>query len=444
LLSKQKHISDEEIKDLLEKQKTIYKGRKLGEVALAENKVEAKDLIQALKIQKNSKEKKRDSNEEMIRIPSSKADKLLDLLEELMMIQSQIEQNAVKILDKETSLVKDMYKSFRITKDIQNLSISFRMITLHSIFQKVSINVHDAMKKLNKKVKLEISGESTEIDRIVGSKIVDPLLHLIKNSISHGIEDEEIRMERGKNKTGTIFLSAYSEKVYVYISIADDGNGINTDIVYKKALEKGIIDPNKKYSEDEIVNFIFLPGFSTTKEINQISGRGVGMDVVKTEIRKLRGRIIIKNKIGKGLTIQLRIPQNMTSLNGTIVKIKSKKYIIPSVFIKEVFRAEEEKYILIGGKKYFVKLREQVIPLINTDKFFDGQGKSEVIVILDVDNKQKALPIDEVMERREIVVKPLNNDFDTIKYILGASILGDGKAALILGIESLFKLSENK
>jgi len=442
ILSQKHHISKAEIEELLLKQKTKYKGKKLGEVAVAENKVEAQDLIKALNIQKHTKEKKKETNEEMIRIPSSKADKLLDLLEELMMIQSQVEQNAVKILDKETSLVKDIYKSFRITKDIQNLSISFRMITLHSIFQKVSMNAHDAMKKLNKKVKLEISGEGTEIDRIVGSKIVDPLLHLIKNSIAHGIEDEKERVKKGKDKVGKVFLSAYSEKGYVYISIADDGSGVNTERVYNKALEKGLIDRNKNYTDDEIVNFIFLPGFSTTENINQISGRGVGMDVVKTEIQKLRGRIVMQNHLGKGLTIQLRIPQNMTSLNGTVIKIKGKKYIIPSIFIKEVFRAEEEKFISIGGNKDFVKLRDQVIPLINTDNFFDGHGRSEVVLVLDVDNKHKALPIDEVMERREIVVKPLSNDFDNIRYIIGASILGDGKAALILGVENLFKLAE--
>jgi two-component system chemotaxis sensor kinase CheA len=316
------------------------------------------------------------------------------------------------------------------------------MITLHSIFQKVSLNAHDAMRKLKKKVKLEISGENTTIDRIIGSKIVDPLLHLIKNSISHGIEEKEERIAKGKNEIGTIFLNAYSEKGYVYISITDDGQGINPDKVYQKALEKKLIDPNKKYTEDEIINFIFLPGFSTADKVNQIAGRGVGMDVVKTEILKLRGKIKMINRLGQGLSIQLRIPQNMTSLNGTIVNIKSHKYIIPSVFIKEVFKIEDENYVYLGGKKDFVRLRDEIIPVINSDRFFDGEGKAKIMVVLDVDGKYKALPVDEVLDRREIVVKPLSNDFDGIKYILGASILGDGKAALIIGIESLFKLSE--
>jgi two-component system chemotaxis sensor kinase CheA len=168
----------------------------------------------------------------------------------------------------------------------------------------------------------------------------------------------------------------------------------------------------------------------------------VGMDVVKTEILKLRGKIKMINRLGQGLSIQLRIPQNMTSLNGTIVNIKSHKYIIPSVFIKEVFKIEDENYVYLGGKKDFVRLRDEIIPVINSDRFFDGEGKAKIMVVLDVDGKYKALPVDEVLDRREIVVKPLSNDFDGIKYILGASILGDGKAALIIGIESLFKLSE--
>jgi two-component system chemotaxis sensor kinase CheA len=442
ILQEQYKLSQDDISDLLSKQRTKYKGKKIGEIAVAEKKISNQDLIHALKIQKKSKESKKEIVQDMIKIPALKADKLIDLLEELMMIQSQIEQNAIKLLDKDSYLIKDIYKSFRITKDIQNLSISFRMITLHSIFQKVSLNAHDAMRKLKKKVKLEISGENTTIDRIIGSKIVDPLLHLIKNSISHGIEEKEERIAKGKNEIGTIFLNAYSEKGYVYISITDDGQGINPDKVYQKALEKKLIDPNKKYTEDEIINFIFLPGFSTADKVNQIAGRGVGMDVVKTEILKLRGKIKMINRLGQGLSIQLRIPQNMTSLNGTIVNIKSHKYIIPSVFIKEVFKIEDENYVYLGGKKDFVRLRDEIIPVINSDRFFDGEGKAKIMVVLDVDGKYKALPVDEVLDRREIVVKPLSNDFDGIKYILGASILGDGKAALIIGIESLFKLSE--
>jgi two-component system chemotaxis sensor kinase CheA len=442
ILQEQYKLSQDDINDLLSKQRTKYKGKKIGEIAVAEKKISNQDLIHALKIQKKSKESKKEIVQDMIKIPALKADKLIDLLEELMMIQSQIEQNAIKLLDKDSYLIKDIYKSFRITKDIQNLSISFRMITLHSIFQKVSLNAHDAMRKLKKKVKLEISGENTTIDRIIGSKIVDPLLHLIKNSISHGIEEKEERIAKGKNEIGTIFLNAYSEKGYVYISITDDGQGINPDKVYQKALEKKLIDPNKKYTEDEIINFIFLPGFSTADKVNQIAGRGVGMDVVKTEILKLRGKIKMINRLGQGLSIQLRIPQNMTSLNGTIVNIKSHKYIIPSVFIKEVFKIEDENYVYLGGKKDFVRLRDEIIPVINSDRFFDGEGKAKIMVVLDVDGKYKALPVDEVLDRREIVVKPLSNDFDGIKYILGASILGDGKAALIIGIESLFKLSE--
>lgn len=433
-------LNNDDIDDILKLQKEKFPEKRFGEIALSENKVSSKDIVSALKIQNKKVEDKKEENVELLKVPVTKADHLIDLLEELMMVQSQLEKNVLSDFNKDSLTVKTMMTSFRITKEIQNLSISFRMVTLRNIFQKVNITVRDSLKKLDKKANILIYGEDTEIDRVVGNKIIDPLLHLVKNSVAHGIEMPQERKEKGKKESGIISISARSEKGYVYIEITDDGQGINPDKILATAIKKGIISQNDKLSEEEIVNLIFAPGFSTAETIDTISGRGVGMDVVKTEISKLGGRVNITNRIGQGVTFTLRIPQNMTSLNGTVVDIRNKKYIIPTVYIKEVFSINDDTYVSVVGKNQYVKLRKNIIPVIPTKEYFKGEDNSNIMIVLEVDGVQKALPVKQVMERREIVVKPLGNDFDHIKYISGASILGDGQAALIIGVEQLFKM----
>ena len=433
-------LNNEDIDDILKLQKEKFPEKKFGEIALSENKVSSKDIVSALKIQNKKVEDKKEESVELLKLPVTKADHLIDLLEELMMVQSQLEKNILNDFSKDSLTVKTMMTSFRITKEIQNLSISFRMVTLRNIFQKVNITIRDSLKKLDKKANILIYGEDTEIDRVVGNKMIDPLLHLVKNSVAHGIEMPEERKAKGKKESGIISISARAEKGYVYIEITDDGQGINPEKILATAIKKGIISSNEKLSEEEIVNLIFAPGFSTAESIDTISGRGVGMDVVKTEIGKLGGRVSITNRVGQGVTFTLRIPQNMTSLNGTVVDIMDKKYIIPTVYIKEVFSINTDTYVSVAGKKQYVKLRKNIIPVISTQEYFRGEENSNIMIVLEVDGIQKALPVKQVMERREIVVKPLGNDFDHIKYISGASILGDGQAALIIGVEQLFKM----
>lgn len=439
ILMSQGVLKNDDVEDILKLQQE-QPNKKFGEIAIEENKVSSKEIVSALKIQNKKAEDRKDEAVELLKVPVTKADHLIDLLEELMMVQSQLEKSVLSDFSKDSLTVKTMMTSFRITKEIQNLSISFRMVTLRNIFQKVNITVRDSLKKLEKKAEILIYGEDTEIDRVVGNRIIDHLLHLVKNSVAHGIESKEERKAAGKRESGIISISARAEKGYVYIEITDDGQGINTNKIFSTAVKKGLINENDKMSEEDIVNLIFAPGFSTAEAVDTISGRGVGMDVVKTEISKLGGRIIIHNRAGQGITFTLRIPQNMTSLNGTVVNIMDKKYIIPTVYIKEVFSINEDTYVSVVGKNQYVKLRKNIVPIIPTENYFTGEENSKIMIVLEVDGVQKALPVNQVMERREIVVKPLSEDFDAIKYISGASILGDGQAALIIGVEQLFKL----
>lgn len=451
ILKSNLNLKDHEIDELLKLQKEKYTDLKLGEVAVRENVATPKEVINALKTQKSikateavkagqSKSISEGQEHENIRIPGHKADMLIDMLEELLVVESQINQEATKVFNQDSPFIKQMNTMSRIIKNIQNLSISFRMITLKTLFQKVKISVKDTAKKLDKKIELHIEGDETEIDRIIANKMLDPMLHLAKNSISHGIESEEERIKLGKNPEGKVKIEAYTDKGYVYIIISDDGQGVNIKKVYEKAKEKNLIDINKNYTDDEILNFIMLPGFSTAETVNAIAGRGVGMDVVKTEISKLGGKIEIENHPGEGCSFILRLPKNMTSLNGTVVNIYDNKYIIPTNYIKEIFKVEEDAYIHMKGKKNRIKLRDSIIPIVEMEKFFGENLKREddrIMVVLDVDREIVAIPVKDIFERREIVVKPIGEEFQNIRHIYGASILGDGKAALILNIENL-------
>lgn len=392
---------------------------------------------------KKSKKNINNTNEmhENIRIPASKADMLVDMLEELIVAQSQLKQEALEKFSQDSSYVKNLLKMFRITKEVQDLSISFRMITLKTIFQKVKITVRDTAKKLEKKIDLEIIGEDTEIDRLVANKLLDPLLHLVKNSISHGIETKEKRIKSEKSEKGNVIIVAYSIKGHVYIEVSDDGQGIDTAKVYKKAKEKGLIDEKKTYTQEEIVELIMLPGFSTSESIDTISGRGVGMDVVKTEISKLSGKISIENYPGLGCKFTIKVPKNMTAMNGTVVDIAGQNYIIPTNYIKEIFKAEDDKWITVKGVRKKVKLRNNIINLINMKEYFDikeDDDYEKIVVILEVDKTLKALVVTDILERREVVVKSIGDDFANVKHIFGAAILGDGNASLILDIENMF------
>lgn len=449
LLKDKLNLKDKEIEKLVELQKERYSGMKLGEIAVRENMATTKDVISALKSKKDIpksagqevvKQNAEAGEHENIRIPSFKADHLIDMLEELLVVESQLSMEAGKHFSNDSGFIQQINTMSRIIKDIQNLSISFRMVSLKTVFQKVKISFKDTIKKLDKKVELTIRGEECEIDRIIASKLVDPMLHLIKNSISHGIESEEIRVKRGKTPIGRVMVEAYSDKGYVYIVIADDGNGIDIKRVFEKAKEKNLVDISKNYSEQEIINFIMLPGFSTAESVNEIAGRGVGMDVVKTELSKVGGKIEIESRPEKGSTFVLRLPKNMTSLNGTVVTIGTKKYIIPTNYIKEIFKIEEDKFVYSMGHKKKIKLRDTLINIVETKKYFECNEKSQcekVIVVLEVDKHIIGLPVENILERREVVVKPIGEEFEKVKHIFGASILGDGKAALILNIENM-------
>lgn len=333
----------------------------------------------------------------------------------------------------------------RITTNLHESVMKVRMVPIESVVNKFPRMIRDLSRTLNKKMELVMTGEDTELDRTVVDQIGDPLQHLLRNSADHGLEDTELRIQRGKPETGTIFLNAYQEGNNVIIQVGDDGNGIDTEAVKAKALERGIITPEQAetMSQKEIVNLLFMPSFSMAKKITDISGRGVGLDVVKSGIEQLGGDVEVKTKLGEGTTFTVRLPLTLAIIQALMVEIRDEKYAIAlgSISNIENIPVTDIKYV---QAKEVIHLRGSVIPLIHLDRVLDiapreGEDEPEnlTVVIVKRGDSQVGLVVDNLMGQQEIVIKSLGKYINGNKLISGATILGDGEVALILDANTL-------
>ena len=331
----------------------------------------------------------------------------------------------------------------RITTNLHESVMKVRMVPIESVTQKYPRMIRDLSRSLNKKMELYITGEETELDRTVVDQIGDPLQHLLRNSADHGLESAELRAERGKPETGSIFLKAYQEGNNVIIQVGDDGNGIDTEAVKRKAIERGIVTQEQadNMSQKEIVNFLFMPSFSMAKKITDISGRGVGLDVVKSGIEQLGGDVEVSTELGKGTTFTVRLPLTLAIIQALMVEIRDEKYAIAlgSISNIEDIPVEDIKYV---QAKEVIHLRGSVIPIIRLDRMLDIEPKEEepdhlTVVIVQRGGAQAGLVVDNLMGQQEIVIKSLGKYINGNKLISGATILGDGEVALILDVNTL-------
>lgn len=384
------------------------------------------------------------ANEDYMKVANYKIDYLVDMISELIINQSLIEQYVVSKYSEDRQLTTNMSGFLRITRGLQHLSMSLRMVSLKSTFQKLTRIARDTIQELHKDVEFVMSGENTEIDRVVAEKMLEPLVHMIKNAISHGIEENpDDRIKLGKNRRAKVELNAYNKRGKIFIEVKDDGRGINTEVVYQKALEKGLVDPTKTYSEAEIREFILLPGFSTAKVVDNISGRGVGMDVVKTQILKSGGKIDIQSTLNEGSTFVLEVPVNHAIMNGTIIEMNEQQFVVPTLNVKEFLQPEKNQWIFTKQERTMIKVRENIIPIVPISVFFkdikEDDNDNPLVMILELEQELRAVPIKNVINRQEVVVKPAGEEFSHLKYISGMSILGTGKVSLILDIDYLFR-----
>jgi two-component system chemotaxis sensor kinase CheA len=421
-----------------------YPGLKLGQAVVKEEKAGLKNVIDTPGIQSGAKSDQK--NHSFIRISEQKVNDLVDMLGELLITESFHKQEIRDLLSDsvmDSRLSANILRMERITKDIQDISMSLRMVSLKQTFQKLLRVGRDTARDLKKDVGIGLLGEDTEIDRIVVEKIQDPLMHLVRNAIAHGIEGEDERRARNKPPEGQVVINACNKGGFLYIEVADDGKGLEIEKLYRKAKEKGLIDPGRKYSDDEVLKFIYLPGFSTQENIDNISGRGVGMNVVETEVLKIGGKIEISNRPGRGCTFTLKIPINLATINGTVIDLFGWRYILPTLHIKQLVKPDVSQWVKIKGKPEMIRIHDEIIQVIPIKKILDIDGiendlKDVLIIVLELDNVSKALPVKKILGKQDVVVKPLGTEFRNLNYISGATILGDGRVSLILDIDTLF------
>ncbi|MGM0608104.1 MAG: chemotaxis protein CheA [Candidatus Muiribacteriota bacterium] len=377
-----------------------------------------------------------------IKVDIDKVDTLLDDVGELIVANNMLfqDERILKINSKKTQNILNQVK--RISSRLQNSSMTLRMVPIGNTFQKMMRIVRDNSKRLKKLIKLEISGEYTEIDRNMVDKLYDPLMHMIRNSCDHGIESPEAREKKGKKPTGTIWLSAYNKGGNIIIEIKDNGQGLSKEKILKKALENGVISEDESLSDNEIYNLIFAPGFSTAEKVSEISGRGVGMDVVKNTINELGGKVDIESKPGEGSTFFIKLPLTLAILDGVVIRIGSERYILPAQVVQEAIQPEKKDCFNMANKGEVVKVRGEIFRMVRMYDYLeltpDNTEPSEGIVILiETDKNDIAIFADEILGKQEVVIKNLSNFFQEYDFISGSAIMGDGTISLIIDVNKI-------
>jgi len=369
-------------------------------------------------------------------------DQLMNLAGELVLARNRVVQLASKFHD--ADLQRSVQTLSMVTSELQEAIMKTRMQPIGTVFNKFPRIVRDLSRQLGKKVNLKLEGTETELDRSIIEAIKDPLTHLVRNSIDHGIEPPEERVSLGKPEEGLLVMRAYHEGGQVVIEIEDDGRGIDVEKIKRKAIEKGLLDPREaeRMSEKDILLLIFKPGFSTAEKVTQVSGRGVGMDVVKTNIEKLGGTIELNTMKGKGTTVRVKIPLTLAIVPALIVTSQDQRFAIPQVSLRELVAINPEKDLLKIGNTDFYRLRGEIIPVLSLSKVLNRLQHSQEknLVILNAGDRFFGLLVDQIYDSEEIVVKPLGKWFKNIPLYSGATIMGDGKLALILDIVGLMKM----
>ncbi|MEK6557742.1 MAG: chemotaxis protein CheW, partial [Candidatus Margulisiibacteriota bacterium] len=384
-----------------------------------------------------------------LRVDSERIDSLLNLAGELVINKARFIQNHLDLEKqfgrhaKVNELKESVVTLMRIANEIQEGIMQLRMVAIDQVFNRFPRVVRDISRKLNKEINLVIEGKETELDKSVVEEIGDPLMHLVRNAVDHGIETVESRRENKKPETGTIILRAYHQGSNIVIEIQDDGKGIDVEAVRSKAIEKGIISQEdaKNMSDRDAVNLIFLPGFSTTTQVSDLSGRGVGMDVVKKNVERLNGVVEIVTEKGKGSTFTIKLPLTLAIISTLLTRVKQSVYAIPLVNVIEIVEVSKKEISKIA-KKEAIRIRNEVINILRLDEVFalgnDNRKRDKVqVVIIGVAEQRVGFVVDDLIGEQDIVIKLLDNSLVECPGIAGASILGDGKVALIVDVSTL-------
>jgi two-component system, chemotaxis family, sensor kinase CheA len=379
---------------------------------------------------------------QFVKLDTRKLDALVDLVGELVIAQSMVVQHPGVQAHKDRDLERHLRQLARITTDLQHNAMSMRMVPIRSVMQKMTRLVRDLATAQDKQVQLHLSGEDTELDRNIVEELADPLLHMMRNAVDHGIESPAERQAQGKSPQGQIHLQAAHQGGGILISIRDDGKGLDSAKILNKARQRGLIPADSVPSEKDTYSLIFLPGFSTADNVTEISGRGVGMDVVRGGINQLRGRVDIDSVPGQGTTFNIYLPLTLAIIDGMLVGVGQERFIVPTLAIRESLRPLPGMVSTVQGKGEVISVRGKLIPLV---RLSDKLGLScvakdpcdGIVVVVDSGARSRALLVDSLIGKQEVVIKSLGDTFKHQKGMSGAAIMGDGRVALIIDPDAI-------
>lgn len=381
-----------------------------------------------------------------VKVDTEKLDSLVNLVGELIIAQSMVVEDPAVVGLSSLGLSRSLRELGRVTGELQRNAMSLRMVPIGGVFQKMGRLVRDLSMSQHKSVQLLLEGEDVELDRNIVDKIGDPLVHLVRNAVDHGIEPPEERSALGKRENGTVRLSAIHRRGGICIRIEDDGRGLNADRIYAKAVDLGIIPAAASLTETEIFNLIFLPGMSTAAVVTDVSGRGVGMDVVRENIQTLRGQIEIESKRGVGTVFTILLPLTLAIIDGLLVGAGEDRYIIPTLSVRESFKPTPDMLSSVHGRSEMIRVRGQQVPLIRLNRCLGTESEATsaadgIVLVLEAGDAIRALQVDHLFGKQEVVIKNIGKIFERQVLVSGGAILADGRVGLLLDVEKLIKMN---
>jgi two-component system chemotaxis sensor kinase CheA len=417
----------------------------LGMAAIRTGTASVNDVAQALRTQERMKGSPKQFVETSVRVSTDRLDRLIDMVGEMVIAHSMVAQDNVVVQAAHYELLKKVNHTTKIVRGLQDLSMSMRMVPLKATFQKMARLVRDVARKVGKNVTFVTEGEDTEIDRNLVDVINDPLVHMVRNAVDHGIESPEVRKKSGKPPNGTVKLSAFHSAGSVVVQIIDDGKGLDRKAILTKAIEKGMITDGSSVCDRDVCNLILEPGFSTAEVVTDVSGRGVGMDVVKKNIESLRGQVEITSEPGKGSVFRMSLPLTLAIIDGMVLRAGQETYVIPTVSIVRSIKPDPKDISTVFNKGRVLSIQGKLIPLYRMTRLYEiddsGADQEELVVVIEDDGNQAGLIIDELVGRQQVVIKTLGETLQKIPGISGGAIMPNGRVGLIVDIAGLMKLT---
>lgn len=449
-------VSKETLESVVEEAKIFQPDKKLGEVLVEKEIVSEEQVSEVLEKQKQRQDQLRGEDrrkqveiKETLRVDYDRLEDMIDTIGELVLAEAMISQDDEIVEVKSENLGKKLYNLRQVSRKLQELGTTIRMVPISGTFQKMARLVRDLSRKSGKPVNFKSVGDETELDRAYVDLIADPLVHMIRNAMDHGIEMPEERIKGGKPESGNIALSAYHEGGNIHVEVVDDGKGMDPEVIFNKAVEKGVVGEEEKMTEQEIFHLIFRPGFSTAAEVTEVSGRGVGMDVVRRNIHELRGHIQITSVKGEGTTFKLVLPLTLALIDGMLVRVGQERFIFPVLSVVESTRPTPEMVNTVVGKGEMISIRNRQLPLYRLYRLFGVREASQdlnncLVVVVENDGRQVGVMVDDLVGIQQTVIKPLGSGLFESNGLSGGSIMPDGTVGLIVDVSGLINIARNQ